>query len=155
MAKNLTKWEPNENQCKAQEYAQANDYQYKVCDLCQAVGISRQAFYLWRDDPEFCRWWSSEVDKHFAGSLDELYSGQLAIARNGAVNTSQTAAAKLLMERFDAVYAKQSMFNVPGGVSIHFHALADPESASVIDVESEPVRELVAGEDGYEEAEVD
>ena len=140
---------------EALRFAQDHGYKYSITELCQTVGISRECFYHWRTYPDFVRYWTEALDSYFAGKLDSLYAEQAVIAEKGAQNTSQTAAAKFLAERFDAAYAKQALFNVPGGVSIHFHALTDSESASVIDVESEPVRELVAGEDGYEEAEVD
>ncbi len=104
----LTEFTPTDNMQKALEYLCSKDYDETVTGLCQAVGISRQAYYLWFDNPKFVNWWNGHRERHFGLSLGKVYTALLKAASHAAGKDDpkfNPQAMKLYLERFDTDYA--------------------------------------------------
>ena len=63
LPKDLTDFQPSENQKSILEAFHEGKYVVSVSDACKAVGISRNAYYLWFQDEGFCQWWNKESDR--------------------------------------------------------------------------------------------
>jgi hypothetical protein len=112
----LTDWRPNDNQTAALAFAQEHDYAHTVVDLCKAVGISREAWYLWTRQEAFRAWWDRELDHWAHLQRSRIYSAMLAAAAGGKMPGRGDR--RLWLERFDPEYAPRQRTEVSGGFDL-------------------------------------
>ncbi len=119
MLRNLTEFQPNENQKRVLEAFQEGDFTISVVDVCQAAGISRSAYYLWFQDAGFRRWWNNEADRWAALQRPRII-GAMVAAATGPCPASRGSAfdRKLFLERYDEGYSPKSRQQVSGGLDV-------------------------------------
>ena len=104
MTNDRTKWEPTENMMSFVRYLKERDYDSTVTAACKEVGIARESYYDWFDNPTFRDWWQDEIDRHFAlrrgRVLGALFKG--ATSDNAPGNPTDR---RLFLERYDVGYA--------------------------------------------------
>ena len=111
MPKDLTDFQPNENQKSILEAFHEGKYVVSVSDACKAVGISRNAYYLWFQDEGFCQWWNKESDRWAAMQRCRIVGAIVGAATSGETSRDtkgSTADRKLFLERYDAGYMPKS-----------------------------------------------
>lgn len=125
----MTEWTPTANMTALLNYLQERDYNASVIEACQQVGITRQAYYQWFDNPEFVAWWSRELNGHMTRRVTQVY-GQLAAAAcerfaGGKDPDPKPDAAliKLFLERFDEGYAPKERKEISGTVAVNHSAM--------------------------------
>ena len=116
---------------KALTAAQDSDYEISVTAMCQAAGISRQAWYHYFDTPAFVRWWTEQFERYFAAQMPRVSAASLGRAL-GSREKGSHQDAKLLFERFDRGYAPRSRQEVSGadGGPVKTYICVDPEKVT-------------------------
>jgi len=111
LPKDLTDFQPSENQKSILEAFHEGKYVVSVSDACKAVGISRNAYYLWFQDEGFCQWWNKESDRWAAMQRCRIVGAIVGAATSGDASRDtkgSTADRKLFLERYDAGYMPKS-----------------------------------------------
>lgn len=106
VGKALTAWQPSENQVAVLRAFQSRDYDCTMDEGCQAGGVSRQAYYLWHDEPDFSKWWAEQSDRFFRLQLARVQLATFKTATSDAPGDPRSQ--KLFYERFDRDYCPQS-----------------------------------------------
>ena len=144
------KWEPNENQLKALEYARENQYVYQVKKLSELLGINRQAIYDWNRCDAFNTWWNRHRNEFFAARLDQVhgmvYARAVGVSKAGSMHDS-----KLFLERFDKAYQPRQRTELTGAEggpmkTYVFHNITEAEITGEVDTR-EPRAEAEEEED--------
>ena len=118
--KALTPFEPSANQLAVLSAFQDADYGCRVSDACQVGGVTKQAYYLWHNDPAFSKWWAQQAERHFSLQLGRVYGAAIRAAEGEDLPGNSDR--KLLLERFDRDYCPASRQHAelsgPGGGAI-------------------------------------
>jgi AcrR family transcriptional regulator len=128
MSDSLTQFEPSKNQLAAVKAWQERDYAASVLEVCQEIGISRQAYYQWFDNEAFCDWWQGQADRWFALQRPRI----LAAIAAGATEDKPKGNPKdreLFLQRFDKGFMPKSKQEISATVdaSINFESMTDDE----------------------------
>ncbi len=116
----FTEFKPTAKMQDALEYLRSKDYKSSVTQLCEAIGISRRAYYYWFDNPRFVNWWNEQCERHFALRRGAVYAAlyEAATERVGRDDSRHNPSAiKLYLERFDEKYAPRSREDHTGKLS--------------------------------------
>ena len=105
--KALTIFEPNDHQRAVLSAFQESDYGCTVVGACQAAGITKQAYYLWFDNPAFGEWWEEQSNRFFRRQLARVQHATMVSAIEADAPGSPQAQ-KLFFERFDRDYCPAS-----------------------------------------------
>ena len=110
-------WTPSENMENALKMATEWKWSFTVTGLCKEIGISRETYYGWFENPMFAKWWEAAWERWFSLRLPQAW-----VKVNAAVGrpSSETnmAAAKLLAERFDKGFAPRSRQDIAADVAV-------------------------------------
>jgi len=101
-----TKFEPTEKMRDLLNAWREEDYACSISEACRRADVHRSMWYEWIHRPGFVGWWLAEAQAHFGGRIPEVYSVLFAAASGD--RRGDTSAAKLILERFDDMYAPRS-----------------------------------------------
>ena len=139
-------WTPSENMKAALEWATDKEWFFEVTTLCEAIGISREAYYDWFRNARFVAWWGSEWERYFALRMPKVWRKvDAALGRPGS--ETNMAAAKLLAERFDKGFAPRSRQDIAADVAVRkTYVNVDTERVTGIRAEDEDGRGQTSNE---------
>ena len=72
-------------QRKAAEMLVNPEFEGSITDLCNKIGVARSTFYRWRDDPDFCRYIDTMIDKYTDGELAAVWKALIRKCLEGNV----------------------------------------------------------------------
>lgn len=85
MAQNGTHSKLTAKQKKAAEMLINPEFDGTITELCAQVGVPRRTFYNWRDDPEFCKYLDTMIDKYTDGELAAVWKALIRKCLGGNV----------------------------------------------------------------------
>lgn len=94
------------------KYMRENGYDASITEACEACKIARRSYYDWFENPKFSKWWLEQANKHFELRLPKVQDALLRQAGDPKAPKVDTAAAKLVLERFDKSYITRSRQDV-------------------------------------------
>ena len=97
-------FQPTDQMTALVEHLREHDYACTITEACEAVDISRQAYYQWFTRPEFVDWWSSQQEQHFMLATGRVQGATLRAATKEPGSNSDR---KLFLERFDPQFARR------------------------------------------------
>ena len=107
MQKDSTDFTPSATQKALLSVMQECDYGRSITEACAEAKVGRRTFYGWTDNPQFCRWWVEQAERHFSRELPRIYA---ALVRSATEKDApgNVAASRLLLERFDKSFVPRS-----------------------------------------------
>ena len=87
----------------AYHYIYENDDNKKPTDILTRIGLVKQNWYDWKENPLFLKWWESVQLETIRLQIPSLYRSLL---KRGEI--SDTAAAKIVIQRFDKEFKERS-----------------------------------------------
>jgi len=108
--KECTEFAPNKNQVNFLEtYISSEKTTLK--DISEESGVKRQTVYGWRKNPDFVKWFNSEIVKAMEADLPDIWRD---VKRRAKRNHNDS---KLYLERFDKDYSEKKNINLEGNVN--------------------------------------
>ena len=107
MPDDSTKITPNAKQQAFINAYASDDCSGCVSEACRISGCHRTTVYYWLDDPDFRAYWE-EQREHDGYLMLKSVDEAIGRAAKGKARDVNTAAAKLLYERFDRKYAPRA-----------------------------------------------
>jgi hypothetical protein len=140
LVKGLAGFQPTAAMIKcAYSYIYENDDNDSPTQVLENIGLHRSNWYVWKDTEKFLQWWFQVNYDTIALQLPDLYKNLLKRGKN-----NDTAAAKLIIERFDKDYKPQN--STENKVFIHSPEQAKEDMAVAEELAKKRIDCVIKGE---------